>query len=193
MHRGWCFTAGKAKENPCVIGKVRKVAPKIPLRVDANGGWTTKQAIAMSKFLFENDVQFIEQPLPKYAHVDNWRLVREHSPLPIFADESIMRSADVARLAGTIDGVVVKLAKAGGLSEALKVIHTARAHGLQVMFGCMIESSLGVTAAAQLQSLCDHLDLDGSLLLANDPFIGVQYHDGYLRLPDAPGLGVRPA
>jgi L-alanine-DL-glutamate epimerase-like enolase superfamily enzyme len=173
-----------------IIKRVRKVAPTMPLRVDANGGWTPKQAISMAKFLAEHDVQFIEQPLPKYASVQDWALVREHSPLPIFADESIMRSSDVARLAGTIDGVVVKLAKTGGILEALKVIHTARAHSLQVMFGCMIESSIGVTAAAQLQSLCDHLDLDGSLLLANDPYKGVRYDDGYLRLPDAPGLGV---
>jgi L-alanine-DL-glutamate epimerase-like enolase superfamily enzyme len=172
------------------IKKVRKVAPQIPLRVDANGGWTPKQAIKMAKFLAQHDVQFIEQPLPKYAPVCDWQLVREHSPLPIFADESIMRAADVARLAGTIDGVVVKLAKTGGLLEALKVIHTARAHSLQVMFGCMIESSIGVTAAAHLQSLCDHLDLDGAMLLANDPYDGARYDDGYLRLSDRPGLGV---
>jgi L-alanine-DL-glutamate epimerase-like enolase superfamily enzyme len=173
-----------------IIGKVRKVHATIPIRVDANGGWTPKQAIAMAHFLAEHDVQFIEQPLPKRAHVNDWRLVREHSPLPIFADESIMRSSDVARLAGVIDGVVVKLAKTGGLLEALKVIHTARAHSLQVMFGCMIESSVGVTAAAHLQSLCDHLDLDGALLLANDPFTGVQYNEGFLTLPSLPGLGV---
>lgn len=175
-----------------IIKAIRSAAPKMPLRVDANGGWNVKQAVRMSQWLAEQEIQFIEQPLPKFAHVDDWAIVRKHSPIPIFADESISRSSDVARLAGTIDGVVVKLAKTGGLLEALKVIHTARAYSLQVMFGCMIESSVGVSAAAQLQSLCDHLDLDGPLLIANDPFTGVQYDDGYLRFPDRPGLGVIP-
>ncbi|MBI4533703.1 MAG: dipeptide epimerase, partial [Candidatus Melainabacteria bacterium] len=175
-----------------IIQAVRQVAPTHPLRVDANGGWTPKQAIAMSHFLADYGVQFIEQPLPKYAPVDDFRTVRESSPLPIFADESIVRAPDVARLAGAIDGIVVKLAKTGGLCEALKVIHTARAHCLQIMFGCMIESSLGVTAAVHLAGLVDYLDLDGALLLAHDPFSGAQYQGGYLRLPDRPGLGVIP-
>jgi L-alanine-DL-glutamate epimerase-like enolase superfamily enzyme len=175
-----------------IIKRVRKVAPNIPLRVDANGGWTTKQAIAMSHFLAEHNVEFIEQPLPKNAPVQDFRIVREQAAIPIFGDESICRSYDVAKFAGAIDGVVVKLAKTGGLLEGLKVIHTARAHGMQIMFGCMVESSIGVTAAAQLQSLCDYLDLDGHMLLANDPYIGVEYKDGYLTLPDLPGLGVVP-
>ncbi len=175
-----------------IIKSVRKAAPDLPLRVDANGGWTTKQAIAMSQFLFDHGVEFIEQPLPKHAHVDDFRFVRHHSKIPIFADESVCRANDVIRLAGAIDGVVVKLAKTGGISEALKVIHTARAMGLQVMFGMMIESSIGVTAAAQLQSLCDHLDLDGALLLADDPYTGAEYNNGYLRLPELPGLGIKP-
>jgi L-alanine-DL-glutamate epimerase-like enolase superfamily enzyme len=96
----------------------------------------------------------------------------------------------VVRLANAIDGVVVKLAKTGGLLEAIKVIQTARAHGMQIMFGCMLESSLGVTAAVHLSSLVDHLDLDGALLLSNDPFNGAIYDDGILRLTDLPGLGV---
>ena len=173
-----------------IIKTVRKIAPALPLRVDANGAWTPKQAIAMSSFLFEHNVQFIEQPLPKHAHVDDFRLVREKSSIPIFADESVCRSNDVVRLAGAIDGVVVKLAKTGGLLEALKVIHTARARGLQIMFGCMIESSLGVTAAVHLSGLVDYLDLDGALLLASDPFLGASYRDGYLHVPSRPGLGV---
>jgi L-Ala-D/L-Glu epimerase len=175
-----------------IIETIRKVAPKVPLRVDANGGWTPKQAIRMSHFLAENGVEFIEQPLPKYAPVEEFRMVRENSAIPIFADESVCRSNDVARLAGAIDGVVVKLAKTGGLLEALKVIHVARAHSMQVMFGIMIESSIGVSAAAQLQCLCDHLDLDSALLLAEDPYDGAEYHDGYLKLPNRPGLGVIP-
>ncbi len=175
-----------------IIERVRKVTPDISLRVDANGAWTPKQAIEMAFFLAEKGVQFIEQPLPKYASVEDFRFVRERSPLPIFADESICRAADVARLAGAIDGVVVKLAKTGGLLEALKVIHTARAHSMQIMFGCMIESSLGVTAAAHLAGLTDYLDLDGALLLADDPYSGAEYRDGYLHIPSRPGLGVIP-
>jgi L-alanine-DL-glutamate epimerase-like enolase superfamily enzyme len=173
-----------------IIKRVRKAAPTIPIRVDANGGWTVKQAINMSHFLAENGVQFIEQPLAKFALAEDFRLVREQSALPIFADESVCQSRDVARLAGCVDGVVVKLAKTGGLLEALKVIHTARAHDMQVMFGGMIESSVGVTAACHLQALCDHLDLDGALLCADDPFEGAIYEDGYLKLSDRPGLGV---
>lgn len=173
-----------------IIKKIRAVAPEIPLRVDANGGWTVKQAIVMSSFLAEHNVEFIEQPLPKFASAQDFKTVRENSPLPIFADESIGRSIDVARLAGAIDGVVVKLAKTGGLAEALKVIHTARAHSLKIMFGCMIESSLGVTAAATLAPLVDYLDLDGALLLDFDPFIGASYTDGYMVVPPVAGLGV---
>lgn len=172
-----------------IIKSVRKMAPDTPIRVDANGAWTPKEAIKMSEFLAEYGVQFIEQPLPKNSGVDDFKFVREHSPLPIYADESISRSHDVARFAGAIDGVVVKLAKTGGLLEAIKVIQTARAHGMQIMFGCMLESSLGVTAAVHLSSLVDHLDLDGALLLSNDPFTGAQYDDGILKLTDLPGLG----
>lgn len=173
-----------------IIKAVRKVAPELPLRVDANGAWTPKQAVKMAHFLADHGVQFIEQPLPKYAHADDFRFVRERSPIPIFADESICRAPDVVRLADCLDGVVVKLAKTGGLLEALQVIHTARAHSLQIMFGCMIESSIGVTAAVHLASLVDHLDLDGALLLAEDPYLGAQYQDGYMKLSDRPGLGV---
>lgn len=173
-----------------IIKSVRKVAPDMPLRVDANGGWTPKQAVARAKFLAENNVEFIEQPLPKFAPIEDFAFVKAGSPLPIFADESCCRATDVARLAKVVDGVVVKLAKTGGLLEAMRVIAAARAHSLQVMFGMMIESSIGVTAAAHLSSLCDYLDLDGALLLKDDPYEGAQYCDGYLRLPEKPGLGV---
>ncbi len=175
-----------------IIKTIRRLAPDMPLRVDANGAWTPKQAIEMSKFLHEHEVQFIEQPLPKFASREDFRLVRQQSPLPIFADESISKSCDVARLSDCVDGVVVKLAKTGGLLEALRVIHTARAHGMQIMIGCMIESSIGITAAAHIAPLVDHLDLDGAMLLACDPFHGATYKNGYLELRDLPGLGVTP-
>ncbi len=175
-----------------IIHTIRKIAKDLPLSVDANGAWTPKQAIEMAKFLSDHNVLFIEQPLPKTAHKEDFRFVREHSPLPIFADESVSKSYDVARLAGCVDGVVVKLAKTGGLLEAIRVIHTARAHSMQIMFGCMIESSIGITAAVHLAPLVDYLDLDGAMLLANDPFHGATYDDGYLKLRDLPGLGVTP-
>ena len=173
-----------------IIEKVRKVAPNLPLRVDANGGWNVKQAVESARFLHEHQVEFIEQPLPKFALKEDFQFVKDHSPVPIFADESVCKASDVARLAGAIDGVVVKLAKSGGLLEAMRVIATARAHGLKIMFGMMIESSIGVTAAAQLSSLCDYLDLDGALLLKDDPYEGALWQDGYLKLSDKPGLGV---
>ena len=173
-----------------IIKAVRNIAPDIPIRVDANGAWTPKQAIAMSKFLAEHGVELIEQPLLKTASASDFRLVRENSPLPIFADESISKGSDVARLAGAVDGIVVKLAKTGGILEALRVISTARSHGMQVMLGCMMESSLGVTACAQLSGLADYLDLDSGMLLAHDPYEGARFEDGYLKLSDKPGLGV---
>ncbi|MBX9719892.1 MAG: dipeptide epimerase [Candidatus Obscuribacterales bacterium] len=173
-----------------IIKCVRKHAPDTLLRVDANGAWTPKQAVEMAKFLAEHQVQFIEQPVPKFAPLDEWRYVREHSPIPIFADESCCRAQDVARLAPFVDGVVVKLAKTGGMSEAMRLIHTARAHNLKIMFGCMIESSVGITAAAHLASLVDYLDLDGAMLLAEDPFEGAEFKDGQMVPPERPGLGV---
>lgn len=175
-----------------IIKTVRKNAPDLPIRVDANGAWTPKRAVEMAEFLAGYNVQFIEQPLPKHAHLDEWRFVREKAVLPVFADESCCRATDVARLAGVVDGVVVKLAKTGGISEAIRLIHTARAHNLNIMFGCMIESSVGITAAAHIASLVDYLDLDGAMLLADDPFDGAVYKDGQMLPPDRPGLGVLP-
>jgi L-alanine-DL-glutamate epimerase-like enolase superfamily enzyme len=174
-----------------IIKRIRSIAPNTPLRVDANGAWTPKQAVSMSHFLYEQNVQFIEQPLPKNAQIEDFRFVKDHSAIPIFADESICTASDVARLHTAIDGIVIKLCKTGGIKEALRLVHTARAHGLSVMFGCMIESSIGITAAAHISHLADYLDLDGALLLANDPYCGAKYSDGYLMPTDLPGLGVR--
>jgi L-Ala-D/L-Glu epimerase / N-acetyl-D-glutamate racemase len=144
--------------------------------------------------LVDYDLEFIEQPLP----VDDvegyfWlkqKLRERKIKVPIFADETAKTSHDVARLAGAVDGVVVKAMKAGGLREALRMIHTARAHDMQVMLGCMIESSVGVTAAAHLAPLCDYADLDGPLLIRNDPYRGLQYAGARFSLPEGPGLGV---
>jgi L-Ala-D/L-Glu epimerase / N-acetyl-D-glutamate racemase len=177
-----------------IIRTVRAAAPDKVLRVDANAAWTPKHALRMVELLFDYDVELVEQPVPAHD-VEGLRFVRERSPLPIFADESCVTASDVPRLAGAVDGVNVKLSKCGGLREALKLIATARAHGMLVMAGCMIESSLGVTAAAHFAPLLDYADLDGAALLADDPFAGATIERGELRIPDGPGLGVaqRPA
>lgn len=176
-----------------VLRLIREEAPEKVLRVDANTGWTAKQALAALPMLQEYGVEFIEQPLPA-NDLEGLRLLRDRSPLPIVADESCSTAADVARLAGVVDGVNLKLAKCGSLREALRIIHTARAHGMRVMLGCMIESTLGISAAVQLAPLVDDVDLDGAALLAEDPFEGPGLEpDGRLRFNSEPGLGVRLA
>jgi L-alanine-DL-glutamate epimerase-like enolase superfamily enzyme len=168
---------------------VRAAAPDKVLRVDANAAWNAKHALRMIELLLDYDVEFVEQPLPP-QDLDGLRFVRERSPLPIIADESCITAGDVAQLAGIVDGVNLKLAKCGGLREAVKIVHAARAHGLLVMAGCMIETSLGISAAAHLAPLLDFADLDGATLLAHDPFVGATIAEGRIRIPDAPGLGV---
>jgi L-alanine-DL-glutamate epimerase-like enolase superfamily enzyme len=160
------------------------------LRVDANAGWTRDQAAAMIPRLAQYDLEFIEQPLPS-GDIEGLRwLRRQKFGLPIFADEPVKTARDVAAHAGAVDGVVVKLMKTGGIREALRAIHTARALDLQVMLSCMVESSVGVTAAAHLAPLCDYADLDGPLLIRNDRFKGVRYGGARMILPEGAGLGV---
>lgn len=172
-----------------IIRTVRTAAPDKRLRVDANAAWTAKHALRMIELLLDYDVEFVEQPLPPHD-LEGLRFVRERSPLPIVADESCLVSTDVARLAGIVDGVNLKLAKCGGLREAMKIIATARAHGMLVMAGCMIESSLGITAAAHFSPLLDHADFDGAALLSDDPYAGATIERGNIQIPEAPGLGV---
>jgi L-Ala-D/L-Glu epimerase len=173
-----------------IVREIRDVSDAT-LRVDANAAWTVKEAFRMIDLLAPYDIEMIEQPIPP-GDLAGLKLLHDRSPIPIFADESCVTVDDIPRLAGVVDGINIKLVKCGGLSQALKMIHVARAHGLSIMLGCMIESSLGITAAAHLAPLVDHLDLDGALLLAEDPFVGVQIVEGRLMLPDGPGLGVRP-
>ena len=172
-----------------IIQLVRGEAPDAILRVDANAAWTPKQTLAIAPLLQELGVEFIEQPLAP-QDLDGMRFVRERCALPIVADESCLVASDVAKLVGVVDGVNLKLAKCGSLREALRIIHTARAHGMLVMAGCMIETSLGITAAAHLAPLLDCVDLDGAALLRDDPFIGATIARGMVTLPTAPGLGV---
>ena len=170
---------------------IRQVAPQgVALRVDANGGWSLQDALTMCRWLAARGVEYVEQPLPRGAEDDLPHLHRE-SPLPIFVDESCFDSRDVVRLADRVHGVNIKLMKCGGLSEALRMVHTARALGLQVMYGCYSDSSLAISAASQIAPLADHLDLDSHLNLLDDPFIGAELHDGKVIPTRAPGLGVR--
>jgi len=172
-----------------IVRVVRELAPEKVLRVDANAAWTAKGALEMIPLLRELGVEFVEQPLPAHD-LDGLRFVRERSSLPIVADESCLVATDIPRFAGVVDGINIKLAKCGGLREALRMIATARAHGMLVMCGCMVESSLGITAAAQFAPLLDCADLDGAALVANDPYRGATIEGGTIVLPDAPGLGV---
>ena len=160
------------------------------LRVDANCGWTVKRAIAMLPVLQEFGVTVLEQPLPP-EQLDGLAEITRRSSIPVIADESCETAADIPPLVGKVDGINIKLAKCGGLREALRMIAVARAHGMVVMVGCMIESSLAITAAAHFTPLVDIVDLDGAALLANDPFTGASIRGGQVVLPDGPGLGVR--
>ncbi|ELZ32977.1 dipeptide epimerase [Halorubrum distributum] len=177
-----------------LIDAVREAAPDARLRVDANEAWTPKEAVAKSAWLAERDVEFVEQPVPA-ENPEGLRSVYERSELPIAADESCVTAADVPAIADRCDIANLKLMKTGSLSEARRLIAAARAHGLEVMCGCMIESNASIAAAAQLAPLLDYADVDGSLLLAEDPYEGVDLTDGEIRLADRDhaGTGARPA
>lgn len=158
-------------------------------RVDANGGWSPTDAVAMISWLAERGVEYVEQPLVK-GREDDLPYVFERTVLPLYADESVRVAADVPPLADRVHGVNLKLMKTGGLGEALRLVHTARAHGLKVMIGCMGESSLSITAGAHLSPLVDHVDLDSHLNLLRDPFAGAAWTGGRVVPNDQPGLGV---
>ena len=173
-----------------VVQDIRRLTDQT-LHVDANEGWTVREAVTRGRQLAALGVDMIEQPVPA-ADLEGLRFVRDHVGVPVFADEACVTSADLPRLAGVVDGINIKLAKCGGLREMRRMIDTARALQLRVMFGCMVETSVGVTAAAQLGSQADVLDLDGSTLLARDPMRGMTVECGVITLSEAPGLGVGP-
>ncbi|GAC1411092.1 MAG: dipeptide epimerase [Gemmatimonadaceae bacterium] len=175
-----------------IVRIIRSAAPAKRLRVDANAAWTAKHAVRMSDFLSEQGVELLEQPVAA-NDIDGLRFVRRHSKLPVFADESCLVATDVAKLAGAVDGINIKLAKCGSLREALRMVHAARALDMEVMAGCMIESSLGISAIAQITPLLDYADFDGAALLSSDPFQGASIAGGSIRLPEGPGLGATPA
>ncbi|WP_017297625.1 dipeptide epimerase [Nodosilinea nodulosa] len=165
------------------------IPASVSLSVDANGGWTVEEAKTMADWLGDRRVTHLEQPLPVSQNADLAAL-KQHSPIPVFVDESCFNSSDIPHLANLVDGINIKLMKAGGLSEALRMIHTARSCGLQVMFGCYSDSSLANGAMAQLSPLADYLDLDSHLNLRDDPFRGLTLAEGRLLPSNHPGLGL---
>ena len=172
-----------------VLETIRGLTAK-PIRVDANEGWTRAGALSRLPRLEELGVELLEQPVPA-ADLDGLAAVSAATSIPVVADESCRTSADLAPLQGVVDVVNVKLAKCGSIREAVRTMEAARALHFGVFLGCMVESSLGIAAAAHLSPLADHVDLDGHLLLADDPFTGLSFEDGRV-LPDreAAGLGV---
>ena len=198
--QGWAREAAKrfsilklklGPDHSLEIARAVRAVTDARLVADANCAWTVEQAQSLIPVLADLGLEWIEQPLPE-EDLDGMRRIRESSPIPLFADEPVRTARDIPRLAGCVDGVNIKLMKAGGLREALRMIAVARAHGLQVMLGCMIETSAGITAAAHLAPLVDWADLDGNQTVTNDPFSGVRVDNGLLVLPDGPGLGVQP-
>ncbi len=172
-----------------ILNAVRAVTDK-PLRVDANEGWKTKEeALEKIHWLEKMGVEFIEQPLPA-AMLEETRWLRERVTIPIIADEAVKKAADIPQLATAYDGINIKLMKSGGIQEALRMIWMARSLGMKIMLGCMIESSCAIAAAAHISPLVDYADLDGNLLISNDPFRAVIVDRGKLILPDKPGLGL---
>lgn len=163
--------------------------PHDKISIDANGGWTLDDAKTMATWLAQRGVTYLEQPLPVSAN-HQLAALKHHSPLPIFVDESCFNSRDIMPLAHHIDGINIKLMKAGGLSEARRMIHTARACGLSIMFGCYSDSALSNTALAQLSPLANHLDLDSHLNLKDNPFTGAELILGRLMPNEQSGLGV---
>lgn len=173
-----------------MINTIREVT-NLPIAVDANQGWKDRQqALDMIFWLKEHGIVMVEQPMPK-EQLDDIAWVTEHSPLPVFADESIQRLKDIEGLKGAFTGINIKLMKCTGMREAWKMLNTARALGMKVMVGCMTETSCAVSAAAQLSPAVDFADLDGNLLISNDRFSGVEVIDGKLTLPDRPGIGLK--
>src|SRR5438093_2604973 len=173
------------------VDRVRAVraTTEAPLQVDVNEYWTLEEALETLPQLAELGVEYCEQPLPAGDH--GGARLKAASPVPIYVDEDCHRLENVAACGERAHGINIKLAKSGGIREAVRMAHAARALGLGVMLGCMIESGLGIAAAAQIAGLCDHVDLDGNLLLAHDPWPGVELRDGIQVPADEPGLGVR--
>jgi L-alanine-DL-glutamate epimerase-like enolase superfamily enzyme len=177
------------REDHAMVNAIREVTD-CPIRVDANEGYSDREtALREIEWLAERNVELVEQPLPA-DRFDDMTWLKQRSPLLIIADEAFLQSRDLAQVADCYHGINLKLVKCGGTLAARDAISAARSSGLKVMIGCTIESSLGIAAAAHLAPLADYADLDGNLLIANDPFVGHPVVEGRIRLRDAPGLGI---
>ncbi|MDE3058665.1 MAG: dipeptide epimerase [Bacteroidota bacterium] len=171
------------------IKTIRSATDKV-LRVDANEGWTTKElALERIKWLQDENVEFVEQPMPA-AQLDDMKWLRAKITMPLIADENVIGLRDIPKLGDAFDGINIKLMKCTGIREAVRMIHTARAMNMKIMMGCMIETAVAISAAAHLSPLLDYADLDGNVLITDDPFDGVRNVRGKLELNDKPGLGV---
>lgn len=179
-------------ENDCeMIDAIREITDK-PLYVDANEGWKTREkALESVQWLKDKNIVFIEQPMPAEQFEDiKW--LRDHSEIPLIADESVLHLADIPKLAEAFDGINIKLMKSAGIREATRMIHAAQSTEMKIMMGCMIETAVGISAAAQLTPLLDYCDLDGNVLISNDPFDGCRNIKGKVELTEKSGLGVVP-
>ena len=173
------------------IEAIRRVTD-LPIRVDANAAWTVEEAVDKIGGLMKFGIELVEQPCAR-DDMDGLRRVREAAAVPLIADESCHTADDVDAVAGAVDGVNIKLVKSGGLCEARRIVERARKRCMKLMIGCMTSSSLAITAAAHAAGWMDFIDLDGNLLLADDPFRGAVVEDGIIQIPGAPGLGVEGA
>ncbi|MCB0742646.1 MAG: dipeptide epimerase [Ignavibacteriae bacterium] len=178
-----------SKDDKKIINSIRSITDKV-LAVDANQGWKDKElALDLIHWMNEQNVKMIEQPMPK-EQVDDIAWLTEKSPLPIFADEGVQRLADVVKAKGVYSGINIKLMKCTGLREAHKMINLAKALDLKIMLGCMTETSCAISAASQLAPEVEWADLDGNLLIKNDPYSGTKIVDGKIQLNDKPGIGL---
>jgi len=173
-----------------ILAAVREVAPNHKIRIDGNCAWSVEAAISALKTLSQFNIEVVEQPLAPNASCDDWRRLREAVDIPLMADESCVVLQDVAHVADCVDAINIKLGKCGGITPALAMIQAAKSLGVSIMIGCMQESALSITAAAQLGALVDYLDLDGHILLKDPIFGGLSGENGVLRLPTGPGLGL---
>jgi L-alanine-DL-glutamate epimerase-like enolase superfamily enzyme len=164
-------------------------ATKAKIRVDANAGWSLKEAVETIKNLQKFDIELIEQPL-HWKDYEGYRILRSKIDLPIIADEGVMTASDIPVYKDIVDGVNIKLQKSGGIREAYKMIAVAKSMHMKVMIGCMVETSVGISAAAQLAPLADYIDLDGNILIKDDPYDGVRAVNGFLKYPSRSGIGV---
>ena len=180
---------GTPKDDKKIIKEIRKFTDKI-IRVDANEGWDFDTSVEMCKWLADQNVEFIEQPFPA-KDLEKSQKLTSLSPLDIYADENSRDVRDIIKIKNSFDGINIKLMKCGSIEEALKMVTLAKKYNLKIMLGCMVETSVGITAAASISSIVDKVDLDGNLLINNDPFEGVKVVNGKLSLPNANGLGLK--